>query len=189
MVIVGKKQPYRVVTYPDPVLAKRAEDVTKVSAEVKKLIKDMFEIMYQDRGVGLAAPQIGVSKRIFIANPEGVPGGPELAFINPVLSGPEGEVWGPEGCLSLPGISADVPRASKITVKALDGEGQPVDMTAEDFLARIIQHENDHLDGKLFIDRVGFMERQQLLTLYKQNRQQPTSTPESENENRFFRFL
>ena len=178
---------YKVLIYPHPILAQRAEEVSSVGKEVKRLIKDMFAIMYREGGVGLAAPQIGISKRIFVASPTGEKGGPEFAFINPVLSDFEGEVWGPEGCLSLPGLSADVPRAEYVRVRGLDERGKPLEMVAEDFLARIIQHETDHLDGKLFVDRLDFVQRQKLLADFTSGA--GTVTQKKTDEHRFFRFL
>ena len=184
-----KKLPvkYRVVKYPDPILSKQAEEVLQVTAETRRLIMDMLSIMYADKGVGLAAPQIGISKRIFVANPTGEKGDAEYVFINPVLSNFQGEVSGPEGCLSLPGISAEVPRAESITVEAVDADGKNIHMEAHDFLARVIQHENDHLEGKLFIDRIPFLERQKLLAEYQSNSGVAIEAPS--NERRFFRFL
>ncbi len=185
--VQNKLSQYKVVIYPNAVLSKEAEPVSVVDSETKQFIKDMFAIMYREKGVGLAAPQIGVSTRIFIANPEGKKGGPEFVFINPILSEHKGEVLGPEGCLSLPGISGDVIRAEQVTVEAADEKGETFRLKADDFLARIIQHENDHLNGKLFIDRVSFAERQKLLAQYESG--STTDSDSTSDEGRIFRLL
>lgn len=178
---------YTVLTYPNPLLSQRAQEISSVNDEIRRLTAEMFEIMYRDRGVGLAAPQIGVSKRIFVANPKGEKGEPEFIFINPVLSNFHEEYWGPEGCLSLPGLSADVPRARHVTVEAFDEEGKRFRLNASDFLARVIQHENDHLDGKLFIDRISYGEREKLLANYSPDAD--VTEKAATDERRFFRFL
>ena len=183
----SKLSQYKIVTYPNPILLKRSEEIPVVNSETKQLVKDMFLIMYAEGGVGLAAPLIGISERLFVVNPEGKKGGPEFTFINPILSEPQGQVAGPEGCLSLPGISGDVVRAKKITVNALNEKGKPVQFAAEEFLARILQHENDHLDGKLFIDRLSFAERQKLLAEYESGLTGKADT--ALDENRIFRIL
>lgn len=185
--IKSKLSQYKVITYPNPILSKTAEEVSAVNSEIKQLVKDMFSIMYREGGVGLAAPQIGISLRLFVVNPEGKKGGPENAFINPVLSEPKGQASGPEGCLSLPGISGDVVRAKKITIKALNEKNEAVEFEAEEFLARILQHENDHLDGKLFIDRLGFADRQKLLAEYQSGLTEQSGAVL--DENRIFRIL
>ena len=155
----------KVVTYPSPVLAKRAEEVRSVGAVERRLIRDMIDTMYVEDGVGIAAPQVGVSKRIFIASPNAKPG-EEMVFINLKILEASGEQVGLEGCLSLPGISGEVRRAKTVRYQAMNEKGEPVRGTAVDFFARIIQHELDHLDGKLLIDRVDFDRRQELLSAY-----------------------
>ena len=132
------------------------------------LIKDMAETMYTDSGVGLAAPQVGISKRIITIDGEedGL-----IVLINPMIVKSEGEVVAEEGCLSVPGIYSQVKRSSKVTVKALNENGDPIEITKEGLAARALQHEIDHLDGILFIDRVGRMERQILLNKLKKKKQ------------------
>jgi len=152
----------KIEQYPSDVLRKIAEPITEVNDEIHKLAKDMIETMYSDDGVGLAAPQVGVSKRIIIVSPEAKPG-TEMVFINPIISVSEGEELGYEGCLSLPGIAAEVKRAKHIKFTALDLEGNEIEIEADDFFARVVLHENDHLDGKLLIDRVSFTERSDLI--------------------------
>jgi peptide deformylase len=131
------------------------------------LIKDMAETMFADSGVGLAAPQVGVSKRIIVIDGEedGL-----IVLINPLIVKSEGELEEEEGCLSIPGIYSLVKRSSKVTVKALNENGDPIEMTKEDLTARALQHEIDHLDGILFIDRIGKMERQIVLNKFKKKK-------------------
>ena len=131
------------------------------------LIKDMAETMYADSGVGLAAPQVGVSKRIILVDGEedGL-----IVLINPMIIKSEGEAVAEEGCLSIPGIYSQVKRASKVTVKALNENGDPIEITKEALTARALQHEIDHLDGILFVDRIGRMERQMLLNKLKKKK-------------------
>jgi peptide deformylase len=153
-------------TYPDPILRKKGEIVTDFGPETQKLFDDMIETMYQEDGVGLAAPQIGVSKQIFVASPT-MTEGEEYVFVNPQILEAQGREFGLEGCLSLPGISGEIPRARKIKFRALDRNGKPVEMEVKDFFARIVQHETDHLNGILLVDRVDFDKRQELLAAYQ----------------------
>lgn len=156
----------KIRTYPDPILKKKAEPLMKFGPEEQKLFEDMIETMYLEDGVGLAAPQIGVSKQILVASPTMTPG-EEYIFVNPEILEPRGRELGKEGCLSLPGISGEIPRAKKIKFRALDRNGKPLEMEITDFFARIIQHEVDHLNGVLLIDRVDFDKRQELLSGYQ----------------------
>ncbi len=156
----------KIRTFPDPVLKQKAEPLTQFGAAEQKLFDDMIETMYTADGVGLAAPQVGVSKQIMIACPTMTPG-EEYVFVNPEIIEAKGRELGLEGCLSLPGISGEISRAKAIRFKALDRRGKPVEMQVKDFFARIIQHEADHLNGILLIDRVDFDKRQELLTAYQ----------------------
>ena len=153
-------------TYPDPVLNKKATPLTQFGPEEQKLFDDMIETMYVEDGVGLAAPQVGVSKRILIACPT-VKQGEEFVIINPEIYASSGTEIGQEGCLSLPGIAGEVARAKKINLRFQDRQGKHHDVEIKDFFARIIQHEIDHLDGILLIDRVDFNKRQELLAQYQ----------------------
>ena len=121
------------------------------------MIAEMFELMYEHKGVGLAANQVDLPYRMFIANPTGEAAEKEaeMVFINPVLSGPKGQAEAEEGCLSMPGVHGDVRRAEKIAVTAYNLGGQEIQQEVDGLLARILQHETDHLDGKLFIDRLS----------------------------------
>ena len=144
-----------ILIYPDPFLLKKAAPVSRVDEKVRELIRDMFETMRAASGVGLAAPQLGVGKRVIIVDishveKEVAP----LALVNPEIVESRGLEEGTEGCLSLPGIEGVVPRAEFVLVKALDEQGRPVQIAARGFLARALQHEIDHLDGVLFIDRI-----------------------------------
>lgn len=141
-----------IVLDPADVLRKKAKPVTKVNATVRKLLDDMAETMYEAPGVGLAAPQVGVSKRIVVLDPHDDETG-LIELINPEIIEGEGWVQGAEGCLSIPGYVGDVYRYAKIKVVALDRNGHKVWYEVEGFLARIFQHEIDHLDGILYTDK------------------------------------
>lgn len=135
---------------PHPILSKRAKSVSKVDSETKKLIDDMIDTMRSVNGLGLAANQVGVLQKIFVyddGNGLGV-------MINPEIISFSGEQIDVEGCLSVPGKQGDVKRANEIVVKGMNAKGKPIKIKAEGLLARIFQHEIDHLQGKLFIDRV-----------------------------------
>lgn len=155
-----------VLKYPDPFLKSTAEPVDKVDAEVKKLITDMVDTMYAARGIGLAAVQVGVARRVIVLDvPDDedetrVIGKNLIALINPEITCAEGTMVYEEGCLSVPGYTADVTRAEKITLTALSSEGEPVELEAEGLPAIAIQHEIDHLDGFLFIDRISRLKRE-----------------------------
>ncbi|SDW02250.1 peptide deformylase [Marininema mesophilum] len=138
-----------IVKVPDPILKEKAKEVTKFNSRLHKLLDDMADTMYDAPGVGLAAPQVGISKRVIILDDgEGL-----IEAINPVLSNYEGEQIEPaEGCLSIPNLIGNVRRAERVLVKAQDRDGNPFEMGAEGYLARIFQHEVDHLEGILFTD-------------------------------------
>jgi peptide deformylase len=148
------------VLYGDPVLEKSAEPVTEFNEELKKLIDDMFESMYAAHGVGLAAPQIGIGKRIavidttFKEDPNA-----KLVLVNPEIVKREGRQAGQEGCLSLPDFRENVTRANIVTVRAQDVEGKWFEKTGDDLLARALLHETDHLNGRLFISHVSGLKR------------------------------
>ena len=144
-----------IIVYPNPVLRMNAQEVTEVDEETRELIKDMFETMDEENGIGLAAPQLGISKRILVVsiNEKNFE---RLAIINPVISFfSEETVVMEEGCLSVPGINMDVRRPSRIILRGLTRSGRLVEIDASGLLARVIQHEMDHLDGVLFIDRLS----------------------------------
>lgn len=153
--------------YGEPILREKALPVEEVTLEILNLIKDMAETMYTASGVGLAASQVGVPKRIILVDGEedGL-----IVLINPMIIKSEGEVVEEEGCLSVPDIYSQVKRSFKVTIKALNENGDPIEITKEDLIARALQHEIDHLDGILFIDRIGRMERQILLNKLKKKK-------------------
>ncbi|OUM96437.1 MAG: peptide deformylase [Thermobacillus sp. ZCTH02-B1] len=139
-----------IVKDPDPVLRERAKEVTKFNANLHKLLKDMADTMYDAKGVGLAAPQIGILKRVIvidIGDEHGL-----IEMVNPEIVEREGEQIGPEGCLSIPGLNGIVRRAQRVVVKGQDRNGNPFTVEAEGYLARAFQHEVDHLNGVLFTD-------------------------------------
>ncbi len=150
----------KICTYPDPVLLKKAEPVTSISKEIERLAMDMGETMYDAPGIGLASPQVGISKRliVFDLEPE-LPGDNLMVLINPEIIEREGEIIYNEGCLSIPGYTADVKRAAKVKVRGLDLKGKPIEIEGEGLLAVVMQHEIDHLDGKLFIDHINRLKR------------------------------
>ncbi|MBW7474164.1 peptide deformylase [Paenibacillus oenotherae] len=139
-----------IVKNPDSVLREKAITVTKYNANLHKLLQDMAETMYDAEGVGLAAPQIGISKRVIVVDVGDDHG--LIEMVNPEIVEQEGEQLGPEGCLSIPDLNGDVRRAQRIKIKGFDRNGAPFEMEATDFLARAFQHEVDHLNGVLFTD-------------------------------------
>jgi peptide deformylase len=150
-----------ILEYPDPRLRIRAEPVTKVDAEIKQIAADLLETMYAAPGIGLAATQVDVHKRLIVLDISEERNRP-YCFINPEIVAREGAINSEEGCLSVPGTFDYVDRARKIKVRALDADGKPFELEAEDALAVCIQHEMDHLDGKLFVDYLSEMKRQRL---------------------------
>ena len=152
--------------YPADILKTTAGPVTDFDKKLIDLADDMFETMYEFDGVGLAAPQIGVSRRLIVVDSRQAPD-ERAALVNPRITETSGEELGLEGCLSLPELFAEVVRASSIRVEADDTDGNPVTFDASGFFARVIQHEIDHLDGKMFIDRLDPFERGSKLTEYE----------------------
>ena len=145
-----------ILVYPDPFLARKAVPVAAVDDRVLTLIRDMFETMYAAEGVGLAAPQVGVGKRVIVLDVSPVDENvPPMAIVNPEIVERKGSVVGEEGCLSVPGVQGEVCRAETVIVRGLDGEGKPLQVQAGGILSRALQHEIDHLDGVLFIDRIS----------------------------------
>jgi len=152
-----------VKTYGEKVLREISKPIEKITPEIVNLVKDMTETMYTASGVGLAAPQVGVAKRIIIIDDEEKGA---IALINPEIIEKEGEMISEEGCLSLPELYAQVKRFAKIKVESLDLNGEKIAIEAKDLLARVIQHEIDHLNGILFIDKIGKTKRKLLLEQY-----------------------
>lgn len=153
--------------YPDDPLLRVAQPYTEFDDELPRLARNMLETMYAHDGVGLAGPQVGLAKRIFVYHE---PDGDPMCLVNPELSELEGREEGEEGCLSLPKVYAMVPRATRMRVKAFDPFGRPLDFEARDFHARILQHENDHLNGVIFLDRLDILTRQAKLQEWEECR-------------------
>ena len=151
--------PTRIVLYPDPVLTSPASPVTAFDGELHALVERMIELMREAEGVGLAAPQVGVSRRIFIAEPEPGPESVPVVFINPELE--LGGVLEPfeEGCLSIPEVRVMVRRPNVVKIRAFDLDGHPFELEDDDFPARVWQHEFDHLEGVLITDRMSPRDR------------------------------
>ena len=151
--------PLSIVLYPDPVLRREAAPVPAVDDAVRAVAKDMLRLMHEAPGVGLAAPQVGLSWKLFVANPTGKPEDDKV-YINPQLVDPKGPLDPyEEGCLSLPGIRVEVTRPSTITIKAMDLEGRLFEETADGLVAKIWQHEFDHWMGRMFIDKMSRLDR------------------------------
>ena len=151
---------YSIVKFGNPVLEKPADPVTVFDDALKKLVEDMFESMYEAHGIGLAAPQIGISKRLavidvtFKEDPEA-----KLVLVNPEIIHTEGKHTQPEGCLSIPEFREPVARATKVTIRAQDVNGNWYEKTGQDLLARAFLHETDHLSGKLYINHISALKR------------------------------
>lgn len=147
--------------YPHPILKKRCEDVGRIDGEIKKLIRDMTETMYQAHGIGLAACQIGVPKRIIVVDVSPIdPDREWIAIINPEIVSEEGEIEYEEGCLSLPEYSEKVKRKEKVLIRGISPEGKPLEIAGEGILAIALQHEIDHINGVLIIDRISRLKRE-----------------------------
>jgi peptide deformylase len=147
-----------ILEYPDPRLRTKAVPVVTVDDDVRRLVDDMFETMYAAKGIGLAATQVNVHRRLLVADVSEEKNAP-LVFVDPEIVAKDEVGTMQEGCLSVPGFYEDVDRAQRIRVRALDRDGKPFEMDAEGLLAVCIQHEIDHLDGKLFVDYVSELKR------------------------------
>jgi peptide deformylase len=155
-----------ILEYPDPRLRKTAAPVPAVTLEIRKLVTDLTETLYAAPGVGLAATQVDVHKRVIVVDVS--PTRDDLhVFINPEIVAEEGEAESEEGCLSVPGYYDSVRRAAKVTVRALNARGEPFELEAEGMLAVCIQHEMDHLVGKIFVDYLSPLKRARLRTKFK----------------------
>jgi peptide deformylase len=153
-----------ILEYPDPRLRTRAQPVTKFDAELGRLVDDMFETMYASQGIGLAAPQVAVSKRVTVVDlSQGKDPAQKLVLVNPEVIFREGKQYEEEGCLSFPEIREKVQRASKVRIRAQDLKGKWFEMDGEELLSRAFQHEIDHLDGMLFIFRMSSLKRDLVL--------------------------
>jgi peptide deformylase len=150
----------KILKYPEPILSQRGEPVTEFDDDLKKLIADMFETTYASQGIGLAAPQVGVSKRLTVIDLSlGKDPEQKLVLINPEILTSEGKQYEEEGCLSFPDIHEKVSRAAKVRVRAQNEKGEWFEMDGEELLSRCFQHEIDHVDGVLFIFRMSALKR------------------------------
>jgi peptide deformylase len=154
----------QIITYPHPTLRHKSKPIRRVDAELRKIVREMFALMYENKGIGLAANQVNLPLRVFVMNLKSDPKeGEEMVFLNPVVSFPKGSEEAEEGCLSLPGVYGNVIRPKQVRVNAYTLEGKEVDLVVGDLTARCIQHELDHLDGVLFPDRMTASARTDLL--------------------------
>ncbi len=145
-----------IINYPHPTLRFKSKPIQRVDAQLREIADRMLELMYEYNGVGLAANQVDLPIRMFVANPTGQKGdGEELILINPELQLPKGSETSQEGCLSLPGVLGQVKRPKSLRLSAYDITGKLIDREVDGFLARVLQHENDHLDGVMFFDRLS----------------------------------
>lgn len=147
----------------DPILRMDTAPVAEVNDELKRLIDDMFTTMYAAEGIGLAAPQVGRMERLAVVDVEGA----RYALINPEIVAREGSARAEEGCLSIPDVFGEVERPQRITLRALDADGEPFELAADELLARCIQHEVDHLHGKLFLDYLSVFKRRSALSQWE----------------------
>ncbi|MDI1471681.1 MAG: peptide deformylase [Thermodesulfovibrio sp.] len=157
--------------YPDDILKVKASFVDEINGNIQKLIDDMIETMYKANGVGLSAPQVGVSKRIIVVDTSPREENQSLiVLVNPEIVNSDGEIISEEGCLSIPGFITRLQRKQKVFVKGLDKNGKEIEIEAEGLLARALQHEIDHLDGILLIDRISPLKRELFRRKYKKIR-------------------
>jgi peptide deformylase len=161
-----------ILHHPDPRLRQKAKPVARFDAELQRLIDDMFETMYDAPGVGLAATQVGVAKRIAVMDCSRDEGRRDpIVMVNPEIIEQSEPAEVDEGCLSVPGMSETLKRYAKVRARALDRDGKPFEVEAEGLLAQCIQHEIDHLDGKLYIDRLSSLKRERLLKRMREERE------------------
>lgn len=183
--------PYGIRIVGDPVLTQRAAEVTDIDGRLVKLVDDMLDTMYDAPGVGLAAPQVGVQKRFFVYDLGEGDGGQVL--INPVIQESEGEWEFTEGCLSVPGLHWDIVRPKQIHVTGLDLDGNEVEFEADEYFARVIQHELDHLDGILLLEHLTDEQRKEAKRAVRElqlSQDDPAAclTPEAGTKKSFFRL-
>lgn len=173
------------MVYPDPILKQKAKPVGMVDDATRELIQDMADTMYAEDGVGLAAPQIGVLRRIIVIDTSPKQEGEKLrVFVNPELVTAEGRTKYTEGCLSIPGEAEEIERFSKVTVRALNEQGEMFELEAEGLLAIALQHEMDHLDGVLFVDRLSSLKRgliRKRMLKYKEERRRAAIAARAES--------
>ncbi|MFB1489568.1 MULTISPECIES: peptide deformylase [unclassified Thiocapsa] len=166
-----------ILTFPDPRLRRKAIPVARVDAAIVRLVDDMLETMYAAPGIGLAAIQVNVPRRVVVIDISENHDTP-LCLINPEILSREGEEQMDEGCLSVPGFFETVKRAERVRVRALNREGEPFTLDADGLLAVCIQHEIDHLDGKLFVDHISMLKRQRIRRKLEKEQRQAANEPE-----------
>ena len=154
----------QIVQFGHPVLRWKSKPIQSINEELRSVISQMFELMYAAKGIGLAANQVGLPLRFFVVNVTADPAekDEEIVFLNPRIRRRKGTTTGEEGCLSLPGLYANVERSEEIVIEAFDLDGEGFEMDLDDLPARVVQHETDHLDGVLFVDRIAEEERMKL---------------------------
>jgi peptide deformylase len=162
--VLLRQFPMQIIRYPHPALRWKSKPITRIDAELRRTVREMFDCMYENNGIGLAANQVGLPYRLFVTNATGDPAekDAERVFVNPEILRRKGSAEGEEGCLSLPQLYGQVRRSEKILVDAFDLDGQEFELAADELEARVIQHENDHIDGVLFIDRMTDAARREL---------------------------
>jgi len=165
---------HKICVYPEQVLARKADEITNIDEQVQKLAADMVETMYTAAGIGLAAPQIGVSQRLIVADMRKEEDGKLITLINPVIVSGEGHNAIDEGCLSVPDFTAEVPRHAEILVRGVTLDEKEIEFAASDLLAIVLQHEIDHLNGILFIDRISSLKRDIYLRKFKKGKRLQT---------------
>jgi peptide deformylase len=154
----------QIIRYPHPALRWKSKPITRIDSELKRIVREMFDAMYANKGIGLAANQVALPFRLFVTNVHGDPAVAEAerVYINPEIVRRKGSVEDEEGCLSLPQLYGQVRRSEKIIVDAFDLDGQEFEIALDELEARVVQHENDHIDGILFIDRMTEVARREL---------------------------
>ncbi len=165
-----------ILHFPDPRLRTRAQPVAAVDDGVRRLVDDLFETMYAAPGIGLAATQVDIHRRVLVIDVSEDRSAPRC-FINPEIVARDGEEEMDEGCLSVPGVYDKVRRAERIRVRALDRDGNPIELEADGLLAVCIQHEMDHLDGKLFVDYLSGLKRQRIRRKLEKEARHPSEKP------------
>ena len=160
---VGSLTDLEIVQYPHPTLRHKSKPITRVDRKLRQIVSEMFELMYAAKGIGLAANQVDLPIQLFVINTKSSPDeGEELVFINPVISKPKGTHEDDEGCLSIVGVTAQVARPEQVHISAYDLSGNEISMTVNGLLSKAIQHETDHLEGVLFIDRLSDSAKKQI---------------------------
>jgi len=165
---------HKICVYPEQVLARKADEIANIDGQIHKLAADMVETMYTASGIGLAAPQIGVSQRLIVADMRKEGDGELITLINPVIVSGEGHNAIDEGCLSVPDFTAEVPRHAEILVRGVTLDEKEIEFAASDLLAIVLQHEIDHLNGILFIDRISSLKRDIYLRKFKKGKRLQT---------------